>query len=74
MTHSASTQRTQLSCREAATFLGINENQMVQWRSRGIGPAYYQYVGRIYYDRADLEAFRESCRREPLSSGAPSAE
>jgi len=50
-----------VSTAEAAEILDKSEVTLVGWRSRGVGPRYYQEFGkrsRVYYSRADLIAWR----------------
>ena len=54
-----------LSERDAASFLGITQRTLQDWRLNRRGPAYIQLGRRIAYDRADLERFLADNRVEP---------
>lgn len=49
-----------LTKREAAEFLGMSEKTLSNRLSGGTGPRSYKYLGRVYFDRKDLEAFKRS--------------
>lgn len=49
-----------LNKEEAAKFLGISPRTLSNWLSKGVGPRNYKYLGRIYFDKKDLEAFKRS--------------
>ena len=55
--------------RSAARFLGITEGALANWRSAGIGPAYFKYGktkrAAVFYARKDLIAFRDKHRVTP---------
>lgn len=61
---------------EAAELLGIKPGTLRVWRHKGQqgkgphGPKFYKVGGKVYYDRADVLAWLESCCREPVSAGA----
>lgn len=54
-----------LSERDAASFLGITQRTLQDWRLNRRGPAYIKLGRRIAYDRADLERFLADNRVEP---------
>ena len=43
-----------LDTSEAAALLGLARRTLVRYRSRGVGPAYHRFHGRIVYTRTDL--------------------
>lgn len=59
------TQSVRLSERDAASFLGITQRTLQDWRLRRRGPAFIRLGRRIAYDRADLERFLAANRVEP---------
>ncbi len=59
------TQSVRLSERDAASFLGITQRTLQDWRARRRGPAFIRLGRRIAYDRADLERFLAANRVEP---------
>jgi excisionase family DNA binding protein len=47
----------------AAEYLGVSVATLAAWACKGKGPAYYKVGGsRVFYNRADLDAYLESCR------------
>jgi hypothetical protein len=53
--------------KEASLFLGVEPQTLTKWRFRGRGPAFYKLGGaKVRYKLADLEAFVESSRVEPV--------
>jgi hypothetical protein len=57
-----------LTNEQAAGFLRISPETLLTWRCRQRGPAYYK-IGRFaYYRVADLKAWREAQRREPVAA------
>lgn len=48
---------------DAATFLGLSTKTLAHWAMRGVGPLPRRVGGRIFYMRADLEAFRDTGAR-----------
>lgn len=58
-----------LTPRQAANYLGKTPEILKQWRFKGRGPAYVKRGGRIFYPKADLDAFQAGTRVEP--KGAP---
>lgn len=59
------TQSVRLSERDAASFLGITQRTLQDWRLNRRGPAFIRLGRRIAYDRADLERFLTDNRVEP---------
>lgn len=59
------TQSVRLSERDAASFLGITQRTLQDWRLNRRGPAYIKLGRRIAYDRTDLEQFLAANRVEP---------
>lgn len=50
--------KTLLTCREAAEFLGVPESTLAQWRSQRRGPPYIKLELRLVrYRCSDLEAY-----------------
>jgi len=58
-----------LTTAECAKLLGRPMKTVIDWRSRGLGPAYFK-CGRVRYLRADVMAFREATRVEPAKAAA----
>lgn len=56
---------TSLSAQGAADYLGINPATLLNWRTRGVGPAYIALGGAIRYRQSDLDAWIESRRVVP---------
>jgi hypothetical protein len=42
---------------EASAYLRIAKQTLARWRCYGQGPSFVRIGGRIFYDRADLDAF-----------------
>lgn len=58
----------------AANYLGgLSPRTLNKWRLTGAGPVHLRIGGRIIYDRADLDAFLASCRRQSTSSSTGAA-
>lgn len=49
----------------AATYIKSTESTLANWRCAGRGPRYIKLGGKILYRTADLDAFLESCIRDP---------
>ena len=58
--------REYLDTREAAEFLGLSSQQLEFWRGQGGGPAFHRVGRAVRYSVADLRAFMDGCRNEPL--------
>jgi predicted site-specific integrase-resolvase len=46
--------------KEAAEFLGVKPKTLANWLAAKKGPPSYKYLGRVYFDKKDLEAFKRS--------------
>ena len=56
--------RENLTNDEAAKYLRISKETL--WRLRATGKlSYYRVGGKLIFDRAELDAYLESCRRGP---------
>ena len=55
---------------QAAEYLGVTVGWLAKRRVYGDGPCYVKLLGRILYDRADLDAFVERNKRYSTSEGA----
>lgn len=53
--------------KEAAAYLGLSVDCLQARRSMGRAPRYIKLGRAVRYDRADLEAFVESCRVTPYA-------
>jgi hypothetical protein len=53
---------------EAAKLIHQEPSTLATWRSAKKGPAYYKVGRRVFYSRADLEAWIASRRREPAKA------
>jgi Helix-turn-helix domain len=42
---------------EASDYLRMARQTLARWRCHGLGPQFVRIGGRIFYDRADLDAF-----------------
>lgn len=52
-----------LTTKQAAAHLRLKPSTLDHWRSTGGGPVFHKLGSRIYYTRADLQAWIESRRR-----------
>ncbi len=52
---------------DAAKYLGLTESTIAKWRMSGRGPRYIKAGARVLYDRADLDAWLETSKRENTS-------
>ncbi len=52
-----------LTTAQAAAVLRMEPSTLDHWRSEGAGPVFYKIGRRIYYKRADLDAWIESRKR-----------
>lgn len=50
---------------QAAEFLGIPAHTLENWVGRHMGPPYYKVGKRVWYDQRDLDAWVQTCRRDP---------
>ena len=56
---------------DAAEYLGgLVVGTLAKWRHYGQGPAFVRVGSRIFYDRADLDAFIDAGRRTSTSQAA----
>jgi hypothetical protein len=55
---------------DAAVYLGLAENTLNRMRCEGKGPRYMRLGNRIFYRRADLDAYLEACTVETTDSRA----
>ena len=63
MNPEAPTNQTRMPTREAAEFLGVSYQTLVNWRAACKGPVFIRMCGRaVRYERADLEAFLEQSK------------
>jgi len=62
------TQSLRLSERDAASFLGITQRTLQDWRLNRRGPAFIRLGRRIAYDSRDLEHFLAANRVEPAQA------
>lgn len=49
---------------DAAQYLGLTESTIAKWRMSGRGPRYIKAGARVLYDRADLDAWLETRKRQ----------
>jgi excisionase family DNA binding protein len=49
--------RDALPLKQAASYLGIQEQTLRIWRHENRGPKSYRIGSRVYFDREDLDAF-----------------
>jgi predicted site-specific integrase-resolvase len=54
-----------LTDKEAALELGVSVHTMRDWRKREIGPIWHKLEGRVRYDVADIQSYKERCRHVP---------
>lgn len=57
-----------LSPKQAADLIGVTEMALLKWRQKRVGPTYIRQVGRIYYRREDIEAWREANTVRPRAA------
>ena len=53
---------------DAAAFLGLSTSTLEKMRSEGRGPRYVKLGGRVFYRRADLDAYVQSAVVETTDS------
>lgn len=46
-----------ITTKEFAEMLGVTENTIVIWRTKGFGPKYYKLGRSVRYKKADVEAW-----------------
>lgn len=59
-----------LKVKDAAAHLGLSESTLNAMRCEGRGPRYVRLGNRIFYRRADLDAYLEACTVETTDSRA----
>ncbi|WP_111748621.1 helix-turn-helix domain-containing protein [Salinisphaera orenii] len=59
--------RDNLTPPEAAEYLRCSQRTLIRWRNRRAGPAWTYVGGRIIYQRADLDAYLNAKRVEPVA-------
>lgn len=60
--------------KSAAERLNLRPKTLENWRSQGLGPAFFKVGGKIQYDDADIDAWLATRRRTSTSQQAsPSA-
>jgi hypothetical protein len=42
---------------QAGAYIGFTERALIEWRRRGIGPAYSRVGTRVRYSRSELDAY-----------------
>jgi DNA-binding transcriptional MerR regulator len=52
-----------MTAEEVATMLRRSQNTLRYWRVSGVGPRYWRSRGRVFYDRADVDAWLDAERR-----------
>lgn len=46
--------------REAAEMIGVTEGTLSNWISEQRGPRYTKYLGKVWFNPKDIEAFKRS--------------
>ena len=63
-----------LDTKEAAPFIGVTPGTLENWRVQGIGPKFIKTTsgrrGKVLYDPADIEAWKEANRFQSTSEAA----
>jgi len=59
--------RAYLGPTEAAQFLGLSHQQLSLWRMKREGPAFHKVGKSVRYSVADLHAYMDGLRKEPLN-------
>lgn len=54
--------------REAAKYSGFEPATLSKWRIRGKGPAFLKMGGKVFYRKADLDAFINGSRVDPAAA------
>jgi hypothetical protein len=54
-----------LNTREAAKYLGLAPQTLVNWRARGRGPAFIRFSRSVFYSKSDLDNFVKQSRHRP---------
>jgi len=53
---------------EASSYLRVARQTLARWRCHGLGPPFVRIGGRIFYDRADLDAFIDANKFQSTSA------
>jgi len=56
-----------LSRTQAAAYIGMKPNTLDKWRYQGEGPRFLKLGSAIRYERSDLDAYLDSCKRSNTS-------
>lgn len=56
-----------LSEPDAAKYTGISQKTLQRYRAHGTGARFIKTLGRVLYDKADLDAWLESLKRNSTS-------
>ena len=63
-----------LDTKEAAPFIGVTSGTLENWRVQGIGPKFIKTTsgrrGKVLYDPADIESWKEANRFQSTSQAA----
>jgi hypothetical protein len=63
-----------LDTKKAAPFIGVTAGTLENWRVQGIGPKFIKTTpgrrGKVLYDLADIEAWKEANRFQSTSEAA----
>lgn len=59
-----------LDTEQAATYVGSTRSTLEKKRMRGDGPIFLKIGRRVVYDKRDLDAWLDSCRRRSTSEEA----
>jgi hypothetical protein len=51
----------------ASVYLGVSRRTLRRWRKDERGPAHLVVGGRVWYMLADLDAFLDLCRHDPMA-------
>ena len=60
--------KARVNTREAADILRLSPRTLEIWRSRGRGPRYLKFSGKVFYNISDLEEFVNSSIVETVDS------
>lgn len=53
---------------EAAKLLGFSVHSLNGWRARRVGPPFYKVMGKVMYDRAELQTWLRAMAVTPVES------
>ena len=59
-----------LTTPELAYYLSISDRTLIRWRVKRVGPPWTKVGHHVRYRRADVDAWLESQRREPVREAA----